>query len=193
MTCYPYRWLVVFCDVERILDARAAIFRLVIGRCAGIALVFLLTSCASGSGGQRQTEPGVSSEEMASPKPAATTNMVGVWQGTTRVTNCFGVEPGRCGAQQNVTLNVTAHAGANTEGYYKCSYGNQNCLGQNTSGQIVSILTNRENVAVRVVMPDTSSCLFLGRKIQDAIDGNYICYAGGAIREQGAWHARRLY
>jgi hypothetical protein len=128
---------------------------------------------------------------MANPKQG--NNIVGLWQGTTYVNNCVGAEPGRCGAEQTITMSIVPNGKTTLAGYYKCAYGNQNCLGQNTTGRIVYVGVDHQDVTVRVVMPDTTSCLFMGRMMGTAIKGGYTCYAGGSIREQGAWDARELF
>jgi hypothetical protein len=154
----------------------------------------LLASCTSGCGIQA-SEPRETtlSENGANQQENAPGNIVGLWQGTTYVNNCVGAEPGRCGAEQIVTMTIIDIEKSVIGGYYKCAYGNQTCLGQNNTGHIVAVSVNRQNVTVRVVLPDTSSCLFMGRRMGSAIKGGYTCYAGGSILEQGAWHARQLY
>lgn len=157
-----------------------------------LGLAILFGSCAGG-GGVHSNRASESSEDIANLVQETPNTIVGLWQGTTNVNNCFRAEPGRCGAEQTVSMSIVPNGKTALEGYYKCAYGNQNCLGQNTTGRIVYVGVDRQDVTVRVVLPDTTSCLFMGRMMGTAIKGGYTCYAGGSIREQGAWQARKLY
>jgi len=90
-------------------------------------------------------------------------------------------------------MTIVLNGKGDLGGYYKCAYGNQSCLGQNNTGHIVIASLDQQGVTVRVVMPDTTSCLYSGRMTGAAIKGNYTCYAGGSILEQGVWHMRQSY
>jgi hypothetical protein len=155
-----------------------------------LMLVTLSTSCAS----ERvvQTYRPSMTEGMSNPERAPE-SVVGYWQGTTYVNSCMGAEPGRCGAEQIVAMSIVSKGKQGLGGYYKCAYGNQTCLGQNNTGHIVAVSVDQSSLTVRVVMPDATSCLFMGRMAGAVIKGNYICYAGGSIQEQGAWNASKLY
>jgi hypothetical protein len=159
-------------------------------RWTGLAVALLLASCSS-TDVQGQAGQQIGSDAQA--RLRGNVNIVGVWQGISDANDCLETEPGRCGAQENITLTILRDTGSGIKGSYRCAYGNQTCLGQNNTGKIVSVQIDRQNAAVRVLMPDATTCLFLGRVNQASITGNYVCYAGGAIREQGSWHGRRVY
>ncbi len=153
----------------------------------------LLTFCAT----ETPRPPATTAATSAIQSTAATLrdreNIVGVWRGEIRVTNCFGAQPGRCGAQQKVTMTLLAQRNSTITGKYKCEYGNQTCLGQNTTGEIFYVSLRGTQLLVRVKMPDGTSCLYAGR-IKDAmVNGDYSCYAGGSILEQGIWRAQHVY
>jgi hypothetical protein len=78
-------------------------------------------------------------------------------------------------------------------GYYKCSYGNQTCLGQNTTGNVVDASLDGATILIRVRLPDATSTLFRGHVINSSVIGNYFVYAGGGVLEYGEWQAQHSY
>ena len=45
--------------------------------------------------------------------------------------------PGRCNAQQKVSLTVVEGEGSKVTGSYQCSYGSQDCFHQSTTGKVI--------------------------------------------------------
>ena len=97
------------------------------------------------------------------------------------------------GAQQVVTITLFEGKNSTVNGYYKCSYGNQTCLGQNTTGKVVAASMDGPNILIRVMLPDATSCLLRGRVVHSTVTGEYYMYAGGGVLEYGEWRARHSY
>ncbi len=160
------------------------------GRC--LMLAVLLAGCSSGGGTQAYTHQEESnSESVFGSRESAPSDITGVWQGTTYVNSCFAAQPGRCGAQQIVI--ITLRESERGKGSYRCSYGNQTCLGQNDTGRIIEASLNHRQMMIRVAMPDGTACIFTGHLQDSSVNGGYSCYAGAGILEQGSWRARHLY
>ena len=116
--------------------------------------------------------------------------VIGTWEGTT-VARCPGSPPGRCNAQQKIS--ITLHEGNNSTiaGSYTCAYGNQTCLRQNNTGTVTDVTLTGSRITFRVIMPDGTSCIFNGNVANNTITGGYSCYSGGSLLEQGEWLAHR--
>jgi len=153
----------------------------------------LVLSCCTTVPSHASSSGAQSALDSAGAEAAKQDDILGVWRGSTQVTNCFAAQPGRCGAQQIVTITLIEVTNSTVTGEYKCSYGNQTCLGQNTSGKIFAASLRGAQLLIRVKMPDGTSCMFGGRIVNAMINGAYTCYAGGAIIEQGVWRARQSY
>jgi hypothetical protein len=154
---------------------------------------FLLTFCATEPPGPPARTNSTSSTKSVGALLQERESLVGVWRGATQVTNCFDSQPGRCGAQQKVTMTLLMQRSSVMIGKYKCEYGNQTCLGANTTGEIFDVSLRGSRLLVRVKMPDGTSCLFAGRLKDAVVIGGYWCYAGGSILEQGIWRAQHVY
>ena len=64
------------------------------------------------------------------------------------------------------------------------------------TGTIADGKVREGSVALRVMMPDGSSCLFNGRPSQDKqnkLRGTYFCMQGGGYIEQGRFQVERGY
>lgn len=120
--------------------------------------------------------------------------VTGVWHGQLRA-NCdplMMVDVTRCGAVNGITFTLLQN-NANVSGYYRCAYGNVNCLSMNETGRIARGNMGSKLLRMRVMMPDGSDCLFNGWPVGDAMRGSYTCLQGGGLIEQGRWKARRSY
>jgi hypothetical protein len=121
---------------------------------------------------------------------AQTTNVAGVWSGTTRVTPCVFSSSGRCNAVNNITLTLTQQTGR-IRGKYTCAYGNLNCRngGSDNTGKIVSGRISGNEVRLSIIIPaDVSNCYYNGRLTSPTtIHGGYSCYQGGELVEEGIW------
>ncbi|HTW88259.1 MAG TPA: hypothetical protein VMD75_09645 [Candidatus Binataceae bacterium] len=120
----------------------------------------------------------------------------GVWDGQS-IASCTSFNPlgfnTRCNAVNKILLTMVQE---NTKitGFYKCSIGNMDCRNQNDSGTIASGAINNGRLALRIGMPDGSSCLFNGvPTAANQIKGNYRCYQGGGMAEQGSFDVGRNY
>lgn len=176
---------------------------LLVKRIAAPLIGALLAACVQGCASTRAaneltfstappaTAAAPSETPARSRKPGA--SAVGVWEGTTLVTNCPVSLPSRCNAQQRVSLTVIEGDKAKLTGYYKCAYGNMTCYNLNESGKIIDGSLRDSRLTLRVLMPDGTSCFFSGNVAADAVVGGYSCYVGGSLLEQGSWQAKHLY
>ena len=163
-----------------------------------ILVVGLISGCASDHD-TYSTSSAAKSSAVGSPEtaivPAADseTMFAGVWQGST-LADC-GVSssfPSRCNAEQNVSIRLAQGPNSKITGRYTCSYGNMDCYDLNETGKVIGVSINGARMNIRVIMPDATSCIFTGLNLDQAINGGYTCYQGGALIEQGSWRARRL-
>ncbi|HZO82419.1 MAG TPA: hypothetical protein VFB33_12065 [Candidatus Binataceae bacterium] len=131
------------------------------------------------------TSPGVPREDAG---------VTGVWQGQLWA-NCnviMMMDETRCGAVNAITLTLF-QKDTEVSGFYKCAFGNMNCLNMNETGKIARGSVNAKMLSIRVMMPDGSDCMYSGRPVGDAMQGSYTCMQGGGLIEQGLWKARRSY
>ena len=128
---------------------------------------------------------------LAPEKPAV--NVTGTWQGNT-VTSCGKMlyEQGRCGAVERITFTLFQD-GADVKGTYRCAFGTMVCRNMNDSGRVVSSSVSGSLARLRVMLPDGSSCMFDGHFKHESAAGNFLCYQGGGLLEQGRWKVARLY
>ncbi len=127
------------------------------------------------------------------PSPNPSGKIVGVWEGTT-LASCSAMLPqDRCNAQQRVSLTVIEGDGGKLGGFYKCSFGNQDCYNMNETGKVASAEITGSLVSMRVMMRDGTECTFRGRPFSNKVDGSYECTSGGAVLERGRWVARKSY
>ncbi len=130
------------------------------------------------------------------PSPApqvATAEVGGLWTGQMRVTPC-DVGSVRCNAVNNIRF-VLSQYGSQLTGSYACAAGNMSCRhgGADDSGKIVagSVSGNQVNLAVRLPA-DLSDCYYSGTVTSPMqANGNYVCYRGGRMIEEGVWSALR--
>ncbi|HKD66381.1 MAG TPA: hypothetical protein VKB84_06035 [Candidatus Binataceae bacterium] len=122
-----------------------------------------------------------------------TVDVTGTWQGST-VTSCGVIlfDKGRCGAVQRITLTLFQE-GADVNGTYRCVFGTMVCRNMNDGGRVVSSSVMGSLARLRVMLPDGSSCLFDGHFNADSAGGNFFCYQGAGLVEQGEWKVARLY
>jgi hypothetical protein len=164
---------------------------------ANVLLAALFLGCAAGrSSDTYSTQPAASTGTQASGAPPAATEseFAGVWEGTTLATCAtFAHLPSRCNAEQKVTIILVKGPDSKLTGRYTCSYGNMDCYDQNDTGKVIDVSITGVLMNIRVIMPDTTSCMFSGRNVSEDINGGYSCYQGGSLIEQGAWRARRSY
>lgn len=119
--------------------------------------------------------------------------LAGFWTGTT--TAFCNLNPAeidtRCNSINVITLSLLQGEKGLT-GFYKCSYGNQNCRNQNDSGKVAAGSMHGRRFLMRIALPDLSSCIFEGAANGLAsIRGGYFCYQGGGLMEQGQFEIRR--
>jgi hypothetical protein len=119
--------------------------------------------------------------------------IVGVWKGTTLASCSASLLPDRCNAQQKVTITVVEGAGNKLGGFYKCSYGTQNCFHMNENGKVFDATITGKQVTMRVAMTDGTSYIFTGRVTGNQVEGGYTAYSGGALLERGRWRAQKTY
>ena len=168
------------------------------GMLAGLALVLLgLAGCAGSSAGNATgaagAPPGAQSQP-AMPRPVF--DVSGVWDGQS-VASCLALNPfsfnTRCNAINKIAITMVME-NAKITGFYKCSVGNMDCRNQNDSGTIASGKMEHGRLALRIGMPDGSSCIFNGvPTAANQIKGNYTCYQGGGLAEQGRFEIARNY
>jgi hypothetical protein len=159
----------------------------------------MLCGCATGE--QPQYAP-ASAESAAQAAPAAKSGaaegpgFTGLWDGTS-TSSCMPLQPDarRCNAVVKITLQMFQQ-GSTLTGHYTCAIGTMVCRDSNSSGTIADGKVREGSVALRVMMPDGSSCLFNGRPSQDKqnkLRGTYFCMQGGGYVEQGRFEVERSY
>jgi hypothetical protein len=160
---------------------RALVLMLILGVCG----------CAAKAGAPPDLAP--SATAAADPPPATDSSVAGVWEGTS-ISNCEDdpSDPGRCNAQQKITLTMFQQ-GAAISGFYKCAYGNQVCRHLDETGTIRNGTLKHTRLMFRVMLEDGSMCLFTGRPAANEFEGGYECLQGGGIIEQGVFQTRRTY
>ena len=99
----------------------------------------------------------------------------------------------RCNAVQKIALQIFQD-GSKLTGHYSCAFGNTVCRDTNTSGKIADGMAQPGGFALRVMLPDGSSCLYNGRVAQPRdIRGSYFCMQGGGYLERGNFQVQRSY
>ena len=119
--------------------------------------------------------------------------VVGVWDGTTLASCAANLPQDRCNAQQKVSITVLEGADGKLGGFYKCSFGTQDCYHLNETGKVADATITGTLVTMRVNMRDGTTCKFNGRPTENIVNGGYTCTSGGAVLERGVWRARRNY
>lgn len=168
------------------------------GTMSGVLLTALIFGCASGGSGTYSSAPAESSAAAAPGAQAASSNaesgFAGVWQGTT-LASCAAMThlPGRCDAEQIVTITLLQSPDGKFTGRYTCAYGNMDCYHANYTGKVINVTITGKRANIRVLMPDGTSCIYTGVDVNQAINGGYTCYQGGGLIEEGSWKSRRSY
>jgi len=161
-----------------------------------IAMASLTIAGCSANGENQVVYPNAPPPPPASDSPQAAggnaNGVVGVWEGLS-LANCSTSAPNRCNAQEKITLTLVEGTSGGLAGYYRCSYGTMDCLGQNETAKIVSATLNGEQMTARVQMDDGTSCIYTGRTGNSVVNGGYSCYGGGSLIESGSWNGRRTY
>ncbi len=132
-------------------------------------------------------------QEGAGAAAAPGSKISGVWNGTTLAGCNVSAPPGRCNAQQKVSITVLEGEGSKVTGSYQCSYGSQDCFHQSTTGKVIEATLADDRLSIRVQTPDALTYVFAGHVSGDTVNGGYTCYNGGAPVERGSWYARRTY
>jgi hypothetical protein len=166
-----------------------------------LAAMVMLAGCA-GAHAQRAIapEPAGAGAQIAVPAASAAQSsgargrdVTGLWQGTSTA-GCLPFQPDarRCNAVVKITLRIFQQGSA-LSGDYTCAMGTMVCRDTNTSGVIAHGEVRDDGVALRVMMPDGSSCLFNGHRVREAMVGTYFCMQGGGYIEQGRFAVERGY
>jgi hypothetical protein len=160
-------------------------------------LIVTIAGCSSGSSeysaAPAQPAPAAAGDNGSAAAGKKDSPILGVWEGTT-LAACGGVSlPDRCNAQQIVKITLIEGDDAKIGGFYKCSYGNMDCYDLNTSGKVVDAGMSGNQISMRVMMLDGTSCRFNGRVSNNAVLGGYSCFTGASQFEQGTWRAQHSY
>ncbi|HTQ23555.1 MAG TPA: hypothetical protein VMI09_02590 [Candidatus Binataceae bacterium] len=168
---------------------------------AGLAIV---AGCAAGEPPQNApssaTPPGAASASPADSGAATEQGYTGLWEGTSTA-SCMPFQPDitRCNAVQKITLRMFQE-GSKLTGQYTCATGNMDCRDTNTTGTIADGKVRDGGAALRVMLPDGSSCLFNGRPSAGSmaapavkLSGSYLCMQGGGFIERGSFRVERAY
>jgi hypothetical protein len=92
------------------------------------------------------------------------------------------------GRRVNIAFDVQQKDGE-LSGTYRCAPGNANCRNQITKGWVMGDVKGR---SLRVSLQDTSWCMYsLGTFYVNEGEGDYTCYLGGTIADQGAFSIKR--
>ena len=159
-----------------------------------LAALAMLAGCAAG---EPQQYAASNAEPVAQAGAAQGADLTGLWEGTS-TSGCMPLQPDatRCNAVVKITLQMFQQGSALT-GHYTCAIGTMVCRDSNTIGTIADGKVREGGaVAMRVMMPDGSSCLFNGRPSQNKqneLTGSYFCMQGGGYIEQGRFQVVRSY
>jgi hypothetical protein len=158
---------------------------------ASAAVFLFLNGCSGTASDQRPYE---SAETPLAPHAGGGVGktgpdaVVGLWEGTTR--NVCGIN--RC-AWRNVTFTLLQQDASRLGGIYTCAYGNLTCLRQNTSGKIATVTLESDQITMRVIMEDGTSCLFRGAYNRSDAQGGYTCQGDEPSLERGWWRVKKIY
>jgi len=160
-------------------------------------LIVAIAGCSTGSpeysAAPAQPAPAAAGDNGSAGAGKKDSPILGVWEGTT-LAACGGVSlPDRCNAQQMVTITLIEGEDSKIGGFYKCSYGNMDCYDLNTTGKVVDAGLSGNQISMRVMMLDGTSCRFNGRVSNHAVLGGYSCFTGASQFEQGTWRAQHSY
>lgn len=141
-----------------------------------IVVALAVGSCASGASG-------ASSAERAAPSTAASLDplmeFTGLWTGTSTSNS---------NAKVRITLDMQRE-GNHLKGRYICQPLNAACRNNNQHGWVRAKTDAR---GFTVSMEDTSWCAFRLQQFNVQMgDGEYTCYMGGNMVDQGVFHIRR--
>jgi hypothetical protein len=161
-----------------------------------VVALALLAGCAAGEPQQstaQNAQPVAQAAPAAESAAAQQSGLTGLWEGTS-TSNCMPFQPdiGRCNAVVKITLDIFQQ-GSTLTGRYGCTIGNMVCRDSNTTGTIADGKVRDGAAALRVMLPDGSSCLFNGRPLHNAMTGSYFCMQGGGYIEQGRFQVQRNY
>jgi hypothetical protein len=165
-----------------------------------LALVALLCGCAAQPAQNAPaSSPAIQAADQSSPSKQAgdaAQSLAGLWEGTS-TSVCMPMQPdiSRCNAVQKITLQIFQD-GSKLTGYYTCAFGNTVCRDTNTTGKIGAGTARQGGLALRVMLPDGSSCLYNGRLAQhnpNEMRGSYFCMQGGGYLERGSFQVQRSY
>ena len=93
------------------------------------------------------------------------------------------------GRRVNIAFDIQ-QTGGQLDGTYRCSAGNANCRNQITQGWVKGSVDAR---SFRVSLQDSSWCMFtLGTFYLNEGEGEYTCYLGGSIVDQGTFGLKRV-
>jgi hypothetical protein len=160
---------------------------------SALPALVLLTGCAA-SEPQQSTSSNAESFAQAAPAGESTdaqhSGLTGLWEGTSTATCVpFQFNVGRCDAVMKITLEMFQQ-GSKLTGHYTCATGNMVCRDSNTTGTIADGKVRDGAAALRVMLPDGSSCLFNGRPSHNTMTGSYFCLQGGGYVEQGRFQVQ---
>lgn len=116
----------------------------------------------------------------------------GRWEGSS-IAGCQPLQPDarRCNAVEKIMLRIFQQD-SSLSGDYTCNTGTMVCRENNNHGVIVNgELRDEDIVALRVMLPDGSSCLFNGHLGTKTMAGNYFCMQGGGFIEQGRFRLKK--
>jgi hypothetical protein len=158
---------------------------------AAMLLAIAAAGCASSTASE-PASPSAAHNQAAQPM----FDVSGVWEGRS-MANCASFNPlsfnTRCNAINRIALTMV-QGDKKITGFYKCSVGNMDCRNQNDSGTIANGSMKNGRLSLRIGMPDGSSCIFNGLPTgANQIRGNYSCYQGGGLAEQGRFEVNRNY
>ena len=128
------------------------------------------------------------------PANAQTTNLSGLWSGTTLVTPCDFAVGSRCNAQNNITLTLRQQDNQ-IAGSYTCATGTMVCRngGADNTGNVQWGRISGNLIRLSLIIPaDVSNCYYNGILTSpNAMHGTYMFFNGGALVEEGTWDVKR--
>lgn len=150
--------------------------------------VLVAPGCAAtASSTTGESQPTAESQNLSNDK------VIGEWDGGT-IAACLGfMRNGRCNARNNVSFSIVQNTKNQLVGNYTCSYGNQTCLLQNTTGKVPVITLHGNFISMRVIMSDGTSCLYSARIQGSSMRGGYTCGSGARLFEQGSFTAQKAF
>lgn len=121
----------------------------------------------------------------------ANEDLTGVWSGSLNAA-CSPRQTADCLSRENITFTLIPLE-PSLSGFYRCWTRDRGCADPGESGRVASVTIQPQVLVMRVMMRDTSSCVFEGVPGHEQMRGEYICLEARGAIAKGRWHVERAY